>query len=272
MQTTARATTSRLASDLFQNWWKRRARQRERLKAERQGRLTLSYCNNGPTTWFAIASSGESRTCVFWNPNDPRGLWTSTGIVLPTWRAQHLHQGISSIISNSSISFFLRSELLPSLALLMISAWICKLFYSFSSRFTSEERQDFHRLVLALYLYAMFSLCSLGPAGFIIRARIQAAPSTLAKNFFRTKRKHPHSFPVQPSLLPQLCRLKMPATEESDHPPLPSTEKPARSPWAATRRPRSSSRPQASELFAAVALTNLFVDAQGLQQPVSPQS
>lgn len=92
----------------------------------------------------------------------------------------------------------------------MISAWICELFYSFSSRFTSEERQDFRCLVLALCPYTMFSLRSLGPAGFIIRARIQAAPSALAKIFLQNqKRKLPRLLPsAGPSLLPQLCRRK----------------------------------------------------------------
>lgn len=86
---------------------------------------------------------------------------------------------------------------MSALTLLMISAWICKLFYPFSSCFTSEKRQDFRCLVLALCLYSMFSLCSLGPAGFIIRDRIQAAPSTLARIFFKTKRKLPYFFPAQ---------------------------------------------------------------------------
>lgn len=106
----------------------------------------------------------------------------------------------------------------------MISAWICKLFYSFSSRFTSEERQDFRCLVLALCPYTMFSLRSLGPAGFIIRARIQAAPSALAKIFLQNqRRKLPRLLPsAGPSLLPQLCRRKRMAKRKkpSPSPPL----------------------------------------------------
>lgn len=119
-----------LVGDLFQKWWKQRAWQWELLKGGKQGRLTLIQ----EQSYHLVCSS------KFW------------------WK-QYM--------------CFLKLKwpfMVCGLTLLMISAWICKLFFSFSSRFTSEGCQDFSCLVLTLCLYTMFSLRSLGPAGFIIRA------------------------------------------------------------------------------------------------------
>lgn len=119
-----------LVGDLFQKWWKQRAWQWELLKGGKQGRLTLIQ----EQSYHLVCSS------KFW------------------WK-QYM--------------CFLKLKwpfMVCGLTLLMISAWICKLFFPFSSRFTSEGCQDFSCLVLTLCLYTMFSLRSLGPAGFIIRA------------------------------------------------------------------------------------------------------
>lgn len=148
----------------------------------------------------------------------------------------------------------------------MISAWICKVFYSSSSHFTSEERQDFCCLVLALCLHTMFSLCSQGPTRFIIRARIQAAPSILAKIFFKNQKKTCLA-PSQSgtSLLPQLCRLRMMGKAESNCLPLSST---ANLSLYAQQPPAKAA--EAPELPPGAASPNLFVDNQGLQQPQRP--
>lgn len=71
----------------------------------------------------------------------------------------------------------------------------------FSSRFTSEGCQDFCCLVLTLCLYTMFSLCSLGPAGFIIRAG------------FKQHQAHLQRFPSNPNFpTPSQCSPSLPPT------------------------------------------------------------
>lgn len=216
--------------------------------------------HSGPTKHSVFS---ESQT----TPNSCEFYWDTADHVL----THGSHQGFSSLLPNSSFRFPQKPVLLQvlSLAVLMISAWICKLFHSFSSCFTSEKRQAFRCPVLALCLYSMFSLRSPGHAGFIIRDRIHAAPSTLTRILFKTKRNLSHSFPAPRSLLPQLCGLKTTAEEESNLFPLPGPAHPA------CCSPRTQTYQQglrASELCPGVALTNLFVAKQGAQQLLSLQS
>lgn len=213
--------------------------------------------HHGSTKCFAFSETQKT-------PNSCEFDWDIADHIL----THGSRQGFSSLIPNSSFRFSQKPVPLQALllAVLMISAWICKLFHSFSSCFTSEKRQDFRCPVLALCLYSMFLLRSPGHAGFIIRDRIHAAPSTLTRIFFKTKRNLSHSIPAPRSLLLQLSGLKTTAEEESNLFPLPDPAHPACcSPWTQTYQRGL----QASELCPGVALTNLFVAKQGTQQPLS---